>query len=53
LAESAVALLKLGDRGGADRLRTELLENFTGHPALDWIPVSAWPAPPKPAAGNS
>lgn len=51
LAESAVALLKLGDRAGADRLRTELRESYSGHPATDWPAIAAWPAPP--ASSNS
>ena len=51
LADAAVALNKLGDRAGADKLRTELRENYAGHPALDWAPIIAWPAssPASPA----
>jgi len=49
LAESAVALGALGDRAGADRLRAELHDTFAGHPALDWAPIAAWPAPAPPA----
>jgi hypothetical protein len=46
LAEGAVELLKEGDRDGADRLRTELMDGYLGHPALDYAPVRNWPAAP-------
>jgi hypothetical protein len=49
LAEAAVALHKLGDRGGADKLRAGLKASFSGHPALDWTPISSWPYPAQPA----
>jgi len=46
MADAAVAMLSLGDRAGADRLRAELRENYPGHPASDWAPIVAWPASP-------
>ena len=44
LAESARALLELGDRDGADVIRAELLRDYPSHPALDWPGVRDWPA---------
>lgn len=44
LAESARALLELGDRDGADVVRAELLRDYPSHPALDWPGVRDWPA---------
>lgn len=49
LVEGAVELLKQGDREGADRLRTELLDGYLGHPALEYAPVRNWPAVPARA----
>lgn len=44
LAESARAMLELGDRDGADVIRAELLRDYPLHPALDWPGVRDWPA---------
>jgi hypothetical protein len=46
LADSAVAMARLGDSAGATRLRNELLDRFPGHPALEWEPLRGWTAPP-------
>ncbi len=51
LAEASVALHGLGDDAGAERLRSELQSDYTGHPVLDWAPLRGWkPAAPLPAA---
>lgn len=55
LAESAVALHLLGDDAGADRLRSELATDYSGHPALDWAPLRGWKSPnpaPNPAPSS-
>lgn len=44
LAESAKAMLDMGDRDAADILRTELIRDYPSHPALDWTGVRDWPA---------
>ncbi|MCC6970475.1 MAG: hypothetical protein IT434_09660 [Phycisphaerales bacterium] len=44
LAESARALLELGDRDGAEVIRAELMRDYPAHPALDWWGVRDWPA---------
>ncbi|MCH8037090.1 MAG: hypothetical protein IIC53_08190 [Proteobacteria bacterium] len=36
LAESVVALDRLGDGAGADQLYAELLERYADHPVMDW-----------------
>ncbi len=58
LAESAVTLKAIADRGEADRLVAELREKFPRHPAMEYKPIREWqmsrsskPAPvPVPAA---
>lgn len=50
LAESARALLELGDRDGADVLRAELMRDHPAHPALDWAGVRDWPSRNGPGA---
>lgn len=52
LAEAAVALHKLDDKAGATRLRTDLIDQFAGHPALEWEQLRSWPnyTPAKPPA---
>lgn len=52
LAESARALLELGDRDGADVLRAELIRDHPAHPALDWPGVRDWPPRTAPASGG-
>jgi hypothetical protein len=42
LAEAAVTLRELGDEAGASTLRRELLDEFAGHPATRWGPISDW-----------
>lgn len=44
MAESARALLDVGDRDEADVIRAELLRDYPSHPALDWAGVRDWPA---------
>lgn len=61
LAESAVTLKAIADRGEADRLVMELREKFPRHPAMEFRPIREWqmtrsskpvppavPAPPAP-----
>ncbi len=36
LAESTIALDRLGDRAGADLLYAELVERYADHPVMDW-----------------
>lgn len=52
LAESSVALRKVGDATGADILARELIEKYPSHPVLDWPQFrSSTPArTPAPAA---
>lgn len=47
LAESAVALARLGNRAGADLLYEELLDGDPDHPALQWGPIHRWQTSPK------
>ena len=51
LAESARALLELGDRDGADVIRAELMRDNPAHPALDWAGVRDWPSRNGAAGG--
>lgn len=50
MAESAVALHKLGDSAGAGRVRQEFLDRLPGHPAGEWDALRTWSAagPPTP-----
>jgi hypothetical protein len=52
LAESARALLELGDRDGADVLRAELIREHPAHPALDWPGVRDWPPRTPPVSAG-
>jgi hypothetical protein len=53
LAESAAALHRLGDVAGATRVRNEMLERFSGHPAQEWDGLRSWrPAAPGGESGN-
>jgi hypothetical protein len=49
LAEAAAALHRLGDVPGATRVRSEMLERFSGHPAQEWGALRSW-SPAAPAA---
>lgn len=42
LAEAAVALARLGDVGGAERVRRELLDRHPDHPVTGWAPIRDW-----------
>lgn len=42
LAESAVTLKAIADRGEADRLVMELREKYPRHPALEYRPIREW-----------
>ncbi len=52
LAEAAAALHRLGDVPGATRVRNDMLERFSGHPAQEWGGLRWVPAAPGGESGN-
>jgi len=42
LAQAAAAIKDSGDQDGADQLHQDLIDEFGGHPALDWAPIRNW-----------